>query len=96
MFGKAPMLLQIFDLSHGGISFLLDDNHVKGLFQGDRLFIKRANNRLLDCELYGNIRYLQKINFIHDQKDHTFWKVGVAFEELLDDDKLEYLKSVIL
>ncbi len=96
LFGKSPMLLQIFDFSHGGISFLLDENLVKGLFQGDRLFIKRANNRLLDFELFGNVRYLQKISFIHDQKDHTFWKVGVAFEELLDDDQLEYLKSLIL
>jgi len=96
LFGKGPLLLQIFDFSHGGISFLLEDSHVKGLFQGDRLFIKRANNRLLDFELFGNVRYLQKISFIHDQKDHTFWKVGVAFEELLDTEQLDYLKSVIL
>lgn len=96
IFGRTPMLLQIFDISPGGISFLLDENHVKGLFQGDRLFIKRTNNRLLDFELYGKVRYLQKINFIHDQKDHNFWKVGVAFDDLLQDEQWDYLKSLIL
>lgn len=96
IFGRTPMLLQIFDVSPGGISFLIEETHVKNLFQGDRLFIKRANNRLLDFELFGNVRYLQKINFIHDQKDHTFWKVGVAFDSLLSTDEWDYLKALIL